>query len=154
FNRRSTPMSTFLNTSRATTTTTFWRSVPWLNRLILLAPLALMMLLTVSILADPVHSAAEHGMSLVSPAGLTNYRSGNGGLFLTVAIFTFYCLLFVRRHLLGLSVIALLTGTILGLRVVSAMVDATVPEQMPLLVVETVLLTLSLAGLFLERGRR
>jgi hypothetical protein len=133
---------------------TFWTAVPWINRLILLAPTLLFTLLAGRILADPVHSATEHGMSLDSPVGLTNYRSGNGGLFLALAFFTLSCLASTRRHLVGLSLVATLMGVILVLRAVSAAVDATAAEQVRLLVAEAVFLALCAAGIYLERVRR
>lgn len=133
-----------------------WPFVPWLNRLILLAPTVLFVSLTVRIIADPVRSATDHGMSLASPVGVTNYRSGNGGLFLALACFTLYCLVSRRRHLVGLTLLATLMGVILVLRGVSATVDATLPEQVRLLGAEAVFLTLSTLGIVLDtmRSRR
>jgi hypothetical protein len=132
---------------------TVWRFVPWVNRLILLAPAFLFMLLAVRIITDPLRSATDHGMSLDSPVGLTNYRSGNGGLFIALALFTLYCLVSSRRHLVGLTLVATLMGVILVLRGASAAVDATFAEQVRLLVAEAVFLTLSALGIGLERAR-
>jgi hypothetical protein len=134
--------------------TTPWRLVPWLNRLILLAPLVIIAVITARIITDPVRSAAEHGMTLDSPVGLTNYRSGNGGIFLAFAIFTISCLVFTRRHLTGLSFLALMMGVVLAVRGVSVVIDGTLREQLSLLVAEAVFLTLSVVGVFLELARR
>jgi len=154
FQKRGTRALGMSHLSKETEMAKLWRFVPWLNRLILLAPLVIMTLIGVRIITDPVHSASEHGMSLDSPVGLTNYRSGNGGIFVAFAIFTFTCLLVERRHLIGLSFVALLMGIILGLRGISALADATVRQQMPLLIVEAVFLALSVLGLVLELARR
>jgi hypothetical protein len=131
-----------------------WRAVPWLNRAVLLAPTALFTLLAVRIIVSPVQSAVDHGMSLDTPVGLTNFRSGNGGLFLALALFTLYCLVPARRHLIGLTLVATLMGVILVLRGVSAAVDATLPEQMRLLTAEAVFLALSGVGIALELARQ
>jgi hypothetical protein len=131
-----------------------WLFVPWVNRVILLAPLAIFILLTVRIITDPVRSATDHGMAFISPVGLTNYRSGNGGIFLGFAIFTLSCLVSTRRALVGLTFVAIMMGVILVLRSISAVVDATVSEQVPLLVAETVFLILSSIGIVLELARR
>jgi hypothetical protein len=131
-----------------------WRAVPWLNRVLLLAPTALFTMLAVRIIVSPVQSAVDHGMSIDTPAGLTNFRSGNGGLFLALALFTLYCLVASRRHLVGLTLVATLMGIILVLRGVSAAVDATFPEQIRLLTAEAVFLTLSGIGIALELARQ
>jgi hypothetical protein len=110
-------------------------------------------MLAVRIIADPIRSATDHGMSLDTPVGLTNYRSGNGGLFIALALFTLYCLVSSRRHLVGLTLVATLMGVILVLRGASAAVDATLAEQVRLLLAEAVFLTLSVLGILLERAR-
>jgi hypothetical protein len=130
-----------------------WRFAPWLNRLILLLPTALFMILSLHILTDPERSASDHGLSLDTPVGLTNYRSGNGGLLVALALFTLYCLVSERRHLIGLSLVATLMGVILILRGASATIDGTLPQQTRLLVAESVFLALSLAGVWLETTR-
>jgi len=134
--------------------TTAWRLVPWLNRLILAAPTAIFVLLTVTIFRDPVRSALDHGMSLISPVGFTNYRSGNGGIFLGFAVITVACLISTRRHMVGLSFVAIMMGVILAVRAASVLVDGTLPQERPLLIAEAVFLALSGAGLALEWARR
>src|SRR5262245_48839733 len=101
-------MNSVAHTSHGTDMTRLWRLWAWLNRLILFAPLVMITALTMRMITHPVRSAAEHGMILDSPVGLTNYRSANGGIFLAFAIFTITCLVVTRRHLTGLSFVALM----------------------------------------------
>jgi hypothetical protein len=131
-----------------------WHAVPWLNRVLLLAPTALFTVLAVRMIVSPAQSAIDHGMSLDSPVGLTNFRSGNGGLFLALALFTLYCLVAWRRHLVGLTLVATLMGVILVVRGVSAAIDATLPEQLRLMIAEAVFLALSGVGIALELARQ
>ena len=133
---------------------TLWRFVPWLNRLVLAAPTMIFVMLTATIFRDPARSASEHGMSLISPIGFTNYRSGNGGIFLGFAVITIACLISTRRHMVGLSFVAIMMGVILAVRGASVMVDGTLFEERPLLIAEAVFLALSCAGLALESARR
>lgn len=131
-----------------------WRVVPWLNRFIMLGPVLLLTMLTVKIFADPQQFAQNHGMSLISPSGLTNYRAGNGGLFLASALMIFGCLISTRRHLVGLSFLATLMGVVLALRAVCALVDDTLEQESRLLIAEAVFVVLSGVGIALERARR
>jgi hypothetical protein len=132
----------------------WWSALPWVNRLFLIAPLAIFTLLTIRIISDPVGSAFAHGMSLDSPVGLTNYRAGNGGIFLGFVLITVWCLISTHKHVAGLSFIATIMGAVLGLRAVSAIADATLSDQIRLLIAEAVFLTLSVAGILLEMARR
>jgi hypothetical protein len=131
-----------------------WRFLPWLHRFILLAPLALITLLATRAIFDPVHMALEHGWTMDSEVGVTNYRSGNGGLLLVCAIIIAWSLLATRRHVLGLFFIAVLMGVILAVRLVSVIIDSTVIPQLRLLIAEALFLLLSVAGIVLERARR
>jgi hypothetical protein len=68
-----------------------WRFAPWLIRFFLLAPALLFMLISVRFIADPVRAAAASGIAPDSSLGVTNLRSGIGGLFLGSACVIGFC---------------------------------------------------------------
>jgi hypothetical protein len=146
-NRTSTP-------SRKTGMTTRWRLAPWLIRSFLLAPALVFTLISVRFIADPVRAAAASGIALESSLGMTNLRSGIGGLFLGSACVTVFCLLSTRRLLAGLSFVATMIGVVLAVRIGSVLVDDTARANLPVLGAEGVFLILSVVGIVIESRRR
>jgi hypothetical protein len=147
-------MSTISPISKETGMSKLWRYEPWLVRFILLAPALVFTSIGVRFLVDPVGTAAASGFAPASALGLTNLRSGIGGLFLGAAWITLFCLLSPRRLLGGLGFVASMMGVVLGVRLVSVVVDGTARASLPVLGAEAVFLILALAGIFLERRRR
>jgi hypothetical protein len=131
-----------------------WRLAPWLLRLFLLPPALIFTVISIRFLADPAGAAGASGITFDSSVGLTNLRSGIGGLFLTAACVTWFCLFSKRRLLAGLGFVATTMGVVLAVRLVSVVIDGTVRASLPVLLAETVFLLLSLTGIFIEFRRR
>jgi hypothetical protein len=148
-------MNTIPQISKTTGAAKLWRYEPWLIRFILLAPALVFAFVSVRFLTDPAGAAAAAGITLDSSLGLTNLRSGIGGLFLGSASVTVFCLLSPRRLLAGLGFVATMIGVVLGVRLVSVAADGTMGASLPVLCAEGVFLSLSVLGMFLEvrRGR-
>jgi hypothetical protein len=147
-------MSTIPQIARATGKSKWRRYELWIIRFILLVPAVVFTIVGLRFLADPAHAAAAAGITFDSALGLTNLRSGVGGLFLGAACITLFCLLSPRRFLSGLGFTATLMGVVLGVRLVSVVVDGTVQGSLPVLCAEGVCLVLSLLGIFLETRRQ
>jgi hypothetical protein len=131
-----------------------WRFVPWLNRLVLLAPTVVFSLIAVKYLADPVGTAAAFKISLGSAAAVTNMRVGFGAFPLGFALILMSCLVSARRHLMGLWFVATIIGVATGARLLGIMLDGPASQSLMVLRPEVVLLTLSSVGLVLEMRRR
>jgi hypothetical protein len=147
-------MNTTATLSKEAEMTGLGRFAPWLVRFLLLAPALVFTLVGVRFLADPVRAAADSGIAADSPLGITNLRSGIGGLFLGAACVTVFCLLSARRLLVGLGFVATMIGVVLAVRLVSVAVDGTVRASLPVLCAEGVFLLLSVLGIFIESRRR
>jgi len=146
-------MNTIPQISNGTGVTKLGRYEPWLIRFMLLAPALVFSIISVQFIADPVQAAAS-GIAPESSVGLTNLRSGLGGLFLGSACVTGFCLLSARRLLFGLSFVATMLGAVLGVRIVSVVADGTARASLPVLCAEGVFLILSVIGIFLEVWRQ
>jgi hypothetical protein len=132
----------------------FWKSSPWLTRLVLLPPTVIFTLIASRYITHPVASAAAQGIALTPGLGVTIARVGLGGFPLGCAIFLASCLLSSRRLLTGLTFVAILVGVVLLVRVFGMNADSTVQENMKLVNAEIGLLVVTGAGLFVELGRR
>jgi hypothetical protein len=131
-----------------------WRYEPWLIRFFLLAPALVFTVISVRFITDPLRAAAAAGFAADSSVGLTNLRSGIGGLFLGSACVILFCLLSSRRLLFGLGFVATMIGVILGVRILSVVADGTAGANLPVLFAEGVFLVLSVFGVFLETRRQ
>jgi cytochrome b561 len=131
----------------------FWDYAPWLNRVILVLPFILFVLIGSKYLATPNQVATGSGMALNSRAAVTDMRV-EGALFLALAALALLSLLDVRRLLAGLTLIATVVGFVTAARVLGYFVDGPAAETTFKLVPEVVLLTLSSAGILVELGRR
>jgi hypothetical protein len=119
-----------------------------------LIPALIFLMVSMRFLTNPARAAAASGLAAQSPLGLTNLRSGIGGLFLGSACVALFCLLSMRRLLFGLSFVATMLGVVLTVRIASVLIDHTAAASTRLLVVETVFLAVSLIGVFIESRRR
>ena len=133
---------------------TFWRIAPWLSRIILVAPTFIFVLIAVKYLTQPAQAAAEVGISLTSPLGMTILRVGFGAFPLGSAIFTFACLISKRRILTGLSFVTTMVGVVLIVRIYGMLVDGSVNESMALIRPELFLLALCFIGLIIQFSRQ
>lgn len=132
----------------------FWKVSPWLTRLLLLPPAAIFTLIGVRNLSDITSSAMARGIVFTSGFGTTVGRVGFGALPLACAIFVIACLFSERRLLTALGLVGILDSVVLLVRVVSMYVDHSVAENLGLVRAEIVLLSLVVAGVFLEYARK
>jgi len=132
----------------------FWKIAPWLSRLIILGVAALFMMISVKFILDPLHSAANSGITIEPGIGFTNTRTGFGGFPLGFAVILVFCLFSQARLLAALWSIATIAAVILTVRLYGAAEDATFGQSAHLLIPETVLLAISLLGVVMETKRR
>jgi hypothetical protein len=132
----------------------FWKWAPWVNRLIIFAVAGLFTTISLKFVFDPQSAAINSGVSIQSGVGYTNTRAGFGGFPLGFAVILFYCLFSSRRLLAALSFTATVAAVILLVRLYGAVADNTFKESAHLLVPETILLCVTLLGVFLETKRR
>lgn len=133
---------------------TFWKFSPWMSKLILLPPSAILIMVGVRNLAHPEREAAERGIAFTNPLGATVYRVGFAGFPLGCAAFIAYCLRTNRRTLTGLTFTALFNGAVLAVRLFGMNIDSTVQQSLPLVKGEIAVIVTSLAGMTIEIGRR
>jgi hypothetical protein len=130
------------------------RFAPWISRLVLLGATVVFSTIGLRYITDPVHASGETGVSLNSALASTTTRVGSGAFPLGFAIFTFACLISTRRLLTGFSLVATVITTAIVVRIFGIIVDGPAPASTKLLIPEGVMLTLSVAGMVLERVRR
>lgn len=133
---------------------TFWKAVPWVNRIIILLSAAIYIGISIQPLLHPGASALAQGLSITSPLGATIFRVAFAGLPLGCAACLVYSVLSRQRTLFGLVCAALLMGSLLFVRVYGMEVDGSVSQSMTLVIPEAVLTVLTLAGMALETGYR
>jgi hypothetical protein len=127
---------------------------PWLNRLVLLATTVIFTAIGLRFVVDPVHGAAESGISLGSALASTTARVSLGAFPLGFAIVTLVCLLSKRRLVTGVEFVVAVVGSALIVRLLSILADGPVPQSLRLLAPEVILVTLSVFSLFLELRKR
>jgi hypothetical protein len=131
------------------------RIATWVNRFVLLATTVIFTAIGLRFVVDPAHGAAESGISLGSALASTTARISLGAFPLGFAIVTLACLMSKRRLVTGVSFVVAVVGSALIVRLLSILADGPVPQSLRLIAPEVILLTLSLASLFLElRTRR
>lgn len=133
---------------------TFWKFSPWMSKVILLPPSAILTMVGVRNLAHPQAQAAERGIAFTNPLGTTINRVGFAGFPFGCAAFIAYCLRTNRRTLIGLIFTALFNGVVLAVRLFGMKVDSTVEQSVPLVKGEIAVVVTCLAGITLEIGRR
>jgi hypothetical protein len=127
---------------------------PWLARLIILAVAGLFTLISAKFVLDPLHAAADSGISIEPGLGYTNTRAGFGGFPLGFAVILLFCLFSSRRLLAALAAIATVAGVTLLVRLYGALQDATLAQSARLLIPETAILVVALLGTVAEARRR
>jgi hypothetical protein len=133
---------------------TFWKTAPWISKVIVLLSAAIFIMISVQPLAHPAVAAAEQGIRFTSSLGPTVFRVAFAGIPLGCAVFLAYCLLSSRRTLTGLIFSALVLGIVLVVRIYGMEVDSSVQQSMPLVTAEIVLVAITLVGIAIEMGRR
>jgi hypothetical protein len=133
---------------------TFWRYVPWLSRLILLAVTLLFARLAWPALAEPVQEAAAHSISLASPEAVSRLRIGFGATPLAAALVALLCLISRRRVLIGLYFVLIWVGVITGVRIIGVAINGPNDFDLRVLNPELVILALTAASIFIERGKQ
>lgn len=129
-----------------------WKFSPWLTRLILLWPTLVFGLIATRYLVHPIKNAADVGISVVSPLGLTILRVGFGAFPLACFLFTLFCLVSARRILTGFIFVSTVISAALLVRVAGMLADGTTAESMRLVVAEIVMLVLLVFGATLQAG--
>ena len=133
---------------------TFWRSAPWLSRLILLAVTLLFARLAWPALADPVQEATNHGISLGSAEAESRIRIGFGAIPLATSIIALVCLISPRRVLTGLYFVLIWVGVITVVRVIGVIINGPNDFDLQVLRPEFVKLGLTIVCIFIERGKQ
>lgn len=126
----------------------------WLARITIFAVAVLFTMIGFRFVTDPIHAAANSGLSVVSAVGYTNLRAGIGGFPLGFAVVLWFSLLSSSRYLPALSLVATVAAVILFVRLYSAAHDGTFNESLHILVPEMAILVVSLIGIRMERRRR
>jgi Domain of unknown function (DUF4345) len=127
------------------------RIAPWISRVVLLAALAVLSLISRKFIGHPVDAAAASDITLGSPLAITNMRASFGAFPLGCALFVLVCLVTSSLRRTGLVFVALIVGTALAVRIFGVIADGTLAESLHLLIAETVLLALSLGAYTGER---
>lgn len=132
----------------------FSKLATWLIRLLLLAAAALFTLISVRYLVDPVGKAAADEIAVATVMGISRLRVAFGAFPLAFAVILLGCLVSTKRLLTGLVVLATTMGVVTTVRLLGILIDGAPAEAMKLLRVEAIVLALSIAGIFIELGRR
>jgi hypothetical protein len=132
---------------------TFWKASPWISKVIMLASAAVFVMISIEPLVHPAANAVAQGIAFTSSIGATIFRVSFAGFPLGCAAFLGYCLISSRRTLTGLIFSALVLGILLIVRIYGMEVDSTVQQSMPLVKPEIVLVTTTLLGIAMEKGR-
>ena len=132
----------------------FWKAAPWINKVIVLLPTAIFIVISIQPIVHPAATATEQGIAFTSSLGPTVFRVAFAGFPLGCAAFLFNCLLSSRRTLTGLIFSALVLGIVLVVRVYSMEVDSSVQQSLSLVVAEIVLIAVTLLGIAIEMGHR
>ncbi|SRR5579872_3994951 len=125
----------------------------WVNRGLLTFATGAYVLLGTKYLANPIAASAADGISLGSPAAVTDMRV-IGALFLACSVVTFLSLLSNRRHLDGLRFVLLVLGSVTLARAYGFLTDGTAPSTVLKLRNELILLAVFGAGALFELYRQ
>lgn len=126
------------------------RLAPWVSRVVLAGATFVFAMIGLRYIADPVHAVEATGAAFAVAA----VRVGGGAFPLGCAIFTFACLLSVRRLLTGVSLVATVVGTAIVVRIFAVFTDGAAAARTRLFIPEAVIVVLALAGIVLESLRR
>ena len=124
-----------------------------LIRFPIIALTAVLIMIAIRYLADPVGAAAQVGIAITSPGGMIVVRVGLGALPLGFAAFFAVCLFSEERLLSALHTELMLLGIVIAVRMTS-MAAAHSSETAKLLVPETIMALLCIAAMQLKRSGR
>ena len=112
----------------------------------LLAMTLLFVMIGFKFAVDPQGAATRSGLSVAASVGATNLRASFGAFPLALAAVLSYHLVSLSRLLMGLAISAAFIAAALLARLGGAIVDGTMDESRPLLIVESVVLALAVAA--------
>jgi len=124
-----------------------------LIRFPIIALTAVLIMIAIRYLADPVGAAAQVGIAITSPGGMIVVRVGLGALPLGFAAFFAGCLFSEERLLSALHTELMLLGIVMAVRMTS-MAAAHSTETAKLLVPEAIMALLCIAAMQVKRSRR
>jgi hypothetical protein len=117
------------------------------------APLVMMAviftLISFRFLVHPVRSAAEAGISFITPGGITIARVAFAAFPLALAMLAFSALISARWRLAGLYMVLTVDGVVMAVRILGFWLDHSTASA-PLLAPEAVLLALVVVAIRLE----
>lgn len=118
---------------------------------------AIFTMISLRYLVNPVHYAAEAGISFTSPGGITIARVGFAAFPLSIAILALTALLSTRWRLGGLYMVLTVDCAVIAVRILGIQLDHSTASA-KLLIPETFLLILAIVAIRLEsawlRGQR
>ena len=134
---------------------TDWVSVSglWLGRIVLAYMTFIFIMVGLRGLLHPVASAAEFGISLGSPTGITVVRVAFGGFPLATAILTLMSLIFPKQMFNGLILTAMVVGVLTIVRIYGVAIDGMTAWNMKVLKPEIVITVLSIVAIIFEMRR-
>jgi hypothetical protein len=130
-----------------------WKLAPWLSRLVILAVAGLFAMIGVKFVLDPLHAAANAGITIEPGLAYTSVRAGFGGFPLGFAAILLFCLVSPRRHGLALGLITTVGAAVLAVRLFGAAQDATFAESAHIMLPEAAIVIVALLAMLLERRR-
>ncbi len=132
----------------------FWEAAaPWVNRVLLGLAAALFTFIGMKYLARPVDTSALDGISLGTPAAITDMRV-TGALFVACGLITLRLLTSAKRHRAGLTFVAIVIGAVTLARIYGFVLDGTAPATVLKMKNEIVLLAIFSASLWFESIRK
>jgi hypothetical protein len=132
----------------------FWKFSPWITRFILMFPALLFASIGIRDLSNIITVMGGRGVAFTSGNGVTVARVGFGAFPLGCGLFLLGCLFFERYLLAAFSFVATLDLVVLVVRIAGMFADSSVPENMPLVRAEVLLLVLTGTGILIELFRR
>ena len=134
--------------------TGFARFAPWIARIVLTMASVIFTGIGLRYIGDPAGASAKTGVTLNTALAYTTTRVGFGAFPLTLALFSFTCLISRRRLFEGVRLIVVLGTTVIGVRLYSLVADGFARENVVLFIPELILLALALSALLLDPARR
>jgi hypothetical protein len=105
-------------------------------------------------ITDPAGASGKTGVILQTALGHTVTRVGFGAFPLSLALYSFTCLISRRRLYEGVRLIAILATTVIGVRIYGTIIDGFEKESLVLFVPEVILLALAVTAALYDPARR
>ena len=132
----------------------FGKVAPWITRLIVIIPTALLATIGIQNVLHPTAVAGARGIVFVSGMGMTVGRIGFGAFPLACGLFLLACMFSERRLLTALTFVATLDSVVLVVRIAGMFADSSFQENMRLVGAEVLLLIVTCVGLLIETNRK